>query len=100
MIASRSHHRRGLMKRIFISSAMAIIAATLLSAQSRRTVTTRPFNVVEATIPQMQAAMKSGQITSHDLVLLYLARIGMYEEKLHAAVFVNPNALKEADELC
>ena len=87
------------MKRIFISSAMAIIAATLLSAQSRRTVTTRPFNVVEATIPQMQAAMKSGQITSHDLVLLYLARIGMYEEKLHAAVFVNPNALKEADEL-
>jgi amidase len=87
------------MKRILISSAVTIVAATLaVAAQSRRSQPTQPFTVVEATIPQMQAAMKSGQITSHDLVLQYLARIGTYEEKLHAAVFVNPNALKEADD--
>jgi amidase len=88
------------MKRILISGAVAIVGATLvIAAQQKPTTTSRPFSVVEATIPQMQAAMKSGQITSHDLVLQYLARIGMYEEKLHAAVFVNPNALKEADAL-
>ena len=57
-----------------------------------------PFNVVEATIPEMRAAMEKGRITSRELVMLYLARIGMYEDKLHCIITVNPNALKEADE--
>ncbi|HXA65406.1 MAG TPA: amidase family protein [Bryobacteraceae bacterium] len=58
-----------------------------------------PFNVVEANIPEMRAAMEHGRITSHDLVALYLIRIGLYEDKLHAAITVNRNALQEADEL-
>jgi amidase len=58
-----------------------------------------PFNVVEATIPEMQAALKAGRVTSHDLVLAYLVRIATYEDKLNAAITVNPNALKEADAL-
>src|SRR5438094_8237180 len=58
----------------------------------------KAFTVVEATIPQMQAALKSGRVTSHDLVQQYLTRIATYEDKLHAAITVNPNALKEADE--
>src|SRR5260221_244243 len=57
-----------------------------------------PFNVVEASIPEMQEALKSGKVTSHDLVQQYLIRIATYEDKLHAAVTINPNALKEADE--
>ncbi|MBV9083960.1 MAG: hypothetical protein JOZ62_14880, partial [Acidobacteriaceae bacterium] len=56
------------------------------------------FNVVEASISDMRTAMEQGRTTSHELVLLYLARIGMYEDKLHAAITVNPNALAEADE--
>jgi amidase len=56
------------------------------------------FNVVEATIPQMQEAMRTGRLTSRELVTLYLIRIGMYEDRLNAAIYVNPNALKEADE--
>src|SRR5262249_24552446 len=56
------------------------------------------FSVVEATIPQMRAAMEKGQVTSRDLVLMSLARIATYEDKLHAAITVNPNALKEAEE--
>jgi amidase len=55
------------------------------------------FTVVEATIPDMQAAMKQGRITSRGLVLQYLVRIGLYEDKLHAAITVNLDALKEAD---
>jgi amidase len=58
----------------------------------------KTFTVVEATIPQMQAALKSGRVTSHDLVLQSLTRIATYEDKLHAIITVNPNALKEADE--
>jgi amidase len=88
------------MKRIFISTLCAILAATLTIAARAQTAR-RPgppsFAIIEATIPQMQAAMKDGRLTSHDLVLQYLARIGMYEEKLHAAVYVNPDALTEAD---
>lgn len=56
------------------------------------------FNVVEATIPEMRAAMEQGRVTSHELVMLYLARIGMYEDQLHAVMTVNPHALADADE--
>jgi amidase len=59
----------------------------------------RSFSVAEATIPEMQAAMKAGRITSRELVVQYLTRIALYEDKLHAAITVNPNALKEAEAL-
>ena len=58
----------------------------------------KSFDVVEATIPEMRRAMEEGRITSRELTLLYLARIGMYEDKLHCIITVNPNVLKEADE--
>jgi amidase len=57
------------------------------------------FNVVEATIPQMQAAMTKGQVTSRQLVEQYLIRIAIYEDRLNAALAVNPKALEEADRL-
>ena len=57
-----------------------------------------PFNVVEASIPEMRGAMEQGRVTSRQLVTLYLVRIGLYEDKLHAAITVNPNALAESDE--
>ena len=57
-----------------------------------------PFTVVEATIPEMQAAMKSGRLTSREIVVQSLVRIATYEDKLHAVITVNPDALKEADE--
>ncbi|MFL6448538.1 MAG: amidase family protein [Bryobacteraceae bacterium] len=56
------------------------------------------FNVVECSIPEMRKAMETGRVTSHDLVVQYLTRIGLYEDKLHAIVTTNPNALAEADE--
>src|SRR5579884_2191790 len=59
----------------------------------------QPFTVVEASIPEMQAALKSGRVTSVDLVQQYLDRIATYEDKLHAAITVNPKALEEAAEL-
>ena len=61
--------------------------------------TSRPFTVVEATIPQMLAAMKAGRVTSRELVRQYLERIATYEDQLHGAITVNPHALEEAAAL-
>src|SRR6266478_4710370 len=70
-----------------------------LAASAEQTSADEPFSVVEATIPELRRALEAGRVTSHDLVLLYLARIATYEDKLHAAITVNPNALKEAEAL-
>ncbi|MEA2329490.1 MAG: amidase [Thermoanaerobaculia bacterium] len=80
------------MKRV--TSALLVLAISVTVSAA-----TKPkFNVVEASISDMQAALKDGRVTSHELVLQYLIRIATYEDKLHAAITVNPNALKEADE--
>ncbi|HUE88310.1 MAG TPA: amidase family protein [Vicinamibacterales bacterium] len=57
------------------------------------------FRLVEATIPEMQAAMADGRLTSRELTTQYLVRLGIYEDRLNAALYVNPRALEEADAL-
>ena len=74
------------------------IASTTLAANKTTKPAPKPFSVVEASISDMQAALRDGRVTSHELVQQYLIRIATYEDKLHAAITVNPNALKEADE--
>ncbi|MGA2113266.1 MAG: amidase family protein [Bryobacteraceae bacterium] len=58
----------------------------------------QPFRVLESTIPEMRTAMEQKRLTSRQLVTLFLARIGMYEDKLHCIITVNPHVLEEADE--
>ncbi|MGQ0735874.1 MAG: amidase family protein [Acidobacteriota bacterium] len=58
-----------------------------------------PFRIVEATIPEMQAAMTTGQLTARELVTHYLVRLGVYEDRLNAALAVNARAIEEADAL-
>ncbi len=58
----------------------------------------RPFSVVETTIPEMRLAMEQKRTTSREIVQQYLTRIAMYEDRLNAAIVVNEDALKEADE--
>ncbi|HEY2907125.1 MAG TPA: amidase family protein [Vicinamibacterales bacterium] len=89
------------MNRYVVAVVLACAGATLAFAQTRpQSVTSRSnrFEIVEATIPQMRTAMEQHRLTSHELVEMYLARLGVYQQKLHAAVYVNANALKEADE--
>ena len=71
-----------------------VIAAVSLPAGQAK-----PFRLVEATIPEMQAAMASGQLTSRELVRQYLVRLGTYEDRLNASLYVNAHALEEADAL-
>jgi len=58
-----------------------------------------PFSIVEATIPEMQRAMKEKRVTSRQLVEQSLIRIAMHEDKLNAIISVNSKALEEADAL-
>jgi amidase len=58
-----------------------------------------PFSVVEATIPEMQQAMREGRTSSRKMVEQYLQRIGLYNDKFNAVITVNPKALEEADRL-
>lgn len=67
-------------------------SAACISAQSS-------FQVVEATIPEMQAALREGHVTSQELVRSYLVRIALYEDKLNAIITVNPRAIEEAERL-
>jgi len=60
------------------------------------------FDVAEATIDQMQAAMASGETTSRGLVLQYLARIAASDKDgltLNSVLELNPDALFIADSL-
>ena len=75
---------------------LLISLATPAYSQSKR------FSVEEATIEGIHAAYKSGQLTSHQLVQLYLDRINAYDKKgpaINAIITVNPKALAEADRL-
>ena len=76
---------------------LAVVLLSLFALAAKKP-EAKPFSVVEATIPEMQAALHDGRVTSHDLVQQSLIRIATYEDKLHAVITINPNALKEADE--
>jgi amidase len=78
---------------------LAIFAPLFVVCLAHGQTKQKPFNVVEATIPEMQAALKRKRVTSHELVTQYLVRIATYDRMLHALVTVNPRALAEADEL-
>ncbi len=61
-----------------------------------------PFRVEETTIAQIHDAMRTGRLTCHGLVDAYLRRIDAYDKNgpaLNAIVVVNPDLLKQADQL-
>ena len=91
--------RRSTLRRALIALLSLAAAGILSAAQTQRSAPSagRPFSVVEATILEMQAAMKENRITSREIVLQYLTRIATYEDKLNAVIAVNPRALEEAE---
>lgn len=61
-----------------------------------------PFELHEATISQIHAAMKAGRLTCRTLVEQYLRRIDAFDKNgpsINAIVVTNPDALKQADAL-
>jgi len=87
---------------LLVASLLVAVTAAQAPAPKTGAPPARPpakpaFDVFEASIPEMQAAMKSGRTTSHAIVQQYLTRVAKYEDLLHAAITVNPKALEEAD---
>ena len=79
-----------------------ILLGLLFFAPSKSTSQTKPFHLLEATIEDIHNAYRSGRLTSHQLVQLYLNRIEAYDKKgpgLNAIITINPKALEEADRL-
>ena len=73
---------------------------SLASGQSRSEA--KPFRVVEATIADIHSAYKAGELTSRQLVQMYLDRIEAYDKKgpaINAIITVNPKALEDAERL-
>ena len=62
----------------------------------------QPFRLLEASIEDIHNAYQSGELTSRQLVQLYLDRIEAYDKNgptINSIITVNPRALEEADEL-
>jgi amidase len=76
-----------------------LVLATLVATLSQPAGQTKPFRLIEASIADMQAAMARGELTSRELVRQYLVRIALYEDRLNAALYMNPRAMDEADAL-
>jgi len=74
---------------------LAFVSSSFVTTSAQN----KPFTVVEATIPEMQKAMRDGRVTSRQLVEQYLVRIALYNSALNAVMTVNPKALEEADRL-
>jgi len=73
-----------------------LIAATGLHAQSR------VFDLLTASVGEIQAAVASGAITYEQLVRLYLNRIDAYDKhgpRLNAVIEINPHAIETARAL-
>src|SRR5438067_5704764 len=93
----KSNVEHGISRRQFLGTSAASGAAVLTGgltllvpkAGSGKT----SFQFVEATIPQLQAAMASGQLSSKDLVMGYLQRIQSLNPTIHAVIETNPNAI-------
>src|SRR6516164_8003338 len=107
MKASQSNQsaigNRHISRRKFLGTTAAGGAALLtggvasLWRESASAGTSFPF--VEASIPQLQAAMATGQLTAKDLVQGYLNRIQQLNPTLHAVIETNPNAIALAVSL-
>src|SRR5256885_1294136 len=66
---------------ILVSLVAVLAVAPSAQAPRRTAVAARPFHLIEATIPEMRAAMASGRLTSRALVSQYLVRLGTYEDR-------------------
>ncbi len=75
---------------------LAVLAAALTVTGAA---SAADFSIVEASVTDMQKALKEGRVTSHELVAQSLARIAMYENQLNSTLAVAKDAFAQADAL-
>jgi amidase len=97
---SDSNH--GITRRKFIGATAGGSAALLTSGLAsllKPTVSAAGPQFIEATIPELQALMNSGALTSVQLTTDYLNQIATFNPLLHAVIETNPDALAIAKKL-
>jgi len=91
--------RQGCLIGLAMVAAAIVRFAPVQAQQTRAAAQPRAaFSIVEASIAETRAALEQGRVTSRDIVAQSLQRIALYEDRLHAALYVNPRALDEAGE--
>src|SRR3954466_4508124 len=81
--------------------AIALAAAPRIDAQNRTGRAGR-FQIMEASVDQIHAAYRSGQLTARQLVQQYLDRIDAYDTHgptINSIITINPHALEDAARL-
>src|SRR6516225_499117 len=90
-------------RRSFLGTAAAgsaaLLTGGLASSFKAAASAASTFPWSEATIPQLQAAMASGELTSRELTMGYRDRIASLNPLLHAVIETNPNAVSIAARL-
>jgi hypothetical protein len=82
--------------------AMVALMAAIAAGEAAAPQTPPPFDVQEASIAQIHAAMKAGRLNCRALVEQYLRRIDAFDKQgpaINAIVLINPEAGKLADDL-
>jgi amidase len=82
---------------LLVATAASLVLTTR-TAPSQGFDTPRSFQLVEASIPVLTAALETHRINSKQLVKLYLDRIAAYEGALNAFIRLNPDAVATAHE--
>src|SRR5436305_6480437 len=101
--SNRLNLNPGVTRRKFIGTTAATSAALLggglTSLLSRSALAAHDFDFLEKSIPELQAAMASGQVSSKELVNGYLIRIRSLNSLLNSVIETNPNAVSIAQHL-
>src|SRR5262249_19009777 len=87
---------------VSIVATLALAAALAGQTTVQKHVRPARFQVVEKTIDEIHAAMKTNQLTAHELVQAYLDRINAFDKKgpaVNCIITLNSQALQEADKL-
>ena len=88
-------------RRDFLTLSAATTAAFVLSDAERISAQTdmKTFELEEATIADLQAAMQSGKWSSRQITQKYLDRIATVDKTINSVIETNPDALSIADAM-
>ncbi|KAI0100933.1 amidase signature enzyme [Nemania sp. FL0031] len=76
-----------------------IVALGLWSSIIYALPTIKPPSLLDSSIAELGALLDAGDFSSHDLVKLYIQRVGEVNDDLNAVIELNPDALSIAQEL-
>src|SRR5438876_1323345 len=101
--SNRLNFNPGVTRRRFLGttalSSAALLSGGITSLLRQSASAAGGFDFVEKSIPDLQAAMTAGQLTSRELTHGYIRRVQSLNPLLHSVIELNPNAIAIATQL-